>query len=87
MFSLHRKGWFGQHLEENIRSLEDGDYQKIPLIFCVFAEKHDVSKKMAAEALSNILKNIEVDEIIQIGPNENKSNYIKLAPILACMVL
>lgn len=66
MFSLQRKGWFGQHLEENIRSLEAGDYQKIPSIFCVFSEKHDLSKELAAEALSNVLKNLEADEIIQI---------------------
>ena len=66
MFGNKKRGWFGKQLEENILALEEGDYSRIPWIFCVFSEDHAASKLIAARALSKTLDKLGFDEIIRI---------------------
>ena len=66
MFWKKKRGWFGEHLEENIKALNEGDLRRLPWIFCVFSEENSQSKLLAAKALNNVLKSFEFDDIIRI---------------------
>lgn len=66
MFWNKKQGWFGKQLETNIKALNEGDFSRIPWIFCVFAEQHVISKQTAAQALEGALRNVTFDDIIRI---------------------
>ncbi|MEL7649705.1 MAG: hypothetical protein AAGU76_16540 [Sedimentibacter sp.] len=66
MFWKKKRGWFGEHLEENIKALNEGDLRRLPWIFCVFSEEDSQSKLLAAKALNNVLKSFDFDDIIRI---------------------
>jgi len=66
MFWKNRQGWFGQQLEKNIQALEQGDYRRIPWIFCALAEQHVDSKLIAAQSLARMLANLNYDDIVSI---------------------
>ena len=53
MILKSQPGWYGKMLGEQIKKLNEGDYTRIPLIFCVFAEKHDKYKPLAAKHLTS----------------------------------
>ena len=66
MFWNKEPGWFGKQLAENSKALANGDFSKIPWVFCVFAEEHNQSKLLAAKAFSNTLDELKFDDIIRI---------------------
>jgi len=59
-------GWFGKQLEDNIKALRDGDLSRIPWILCVFAERHDQSKLIAAKVLHETLDKLSFEEVIRV---------------------
>lgn len=66
MLGFKKKGWYGKQLKENIIALNNGDYRRIPWIFCVFSEDHESSKLKASKALNHILGTIQFKDIINI---------------------
>lgn len=66
MFWKQKPGWYGSQLHNHIKALNDGDYSRIPWIFCVFAEPHAPSKLAAAKALSSVLRLLSYDDIVRI---------------------
>ena len=66
MFWNKKPGWFGRQLDENIKALNDGDFSKIPWVFCVFSEEHAPSKLSAAKALSETLSKLQFNDVIRI---------------------
>lgn len=66
MFWKNKQGWFGQQLKKNIQALEQGDYSRIPWIFCVLTEQHIESKLIAAQSLARVLANLDYDDIVSI---------------------
>lgn len=66
MFWRKKRGWFGEHLDENIKALNEGDLRRIPWIFCVFSEEDSYAKLQASKVLNNVLKGFEFDDIIKI---------------------
>lgn len=58
--------WFGKQLDENIKALNNGDFSRIPWVFCVFSESHSPSKASASRALSDALSKLQFDDIIRI---------------------
>lgn len=66
MFWKHKRGYYGEQLEENILALKNGERSRILRILCVFAEKYEESKLIAARALANELEHFEFDDIIRI---------------------
>lgn len=66
MLGFKKKGWYGKQLKENIIALNNGDYRRIPWIFCVFSEDHEPSKLKASKVLNNILGLLSFNDIIKI---------------------
>ncbi len=66
MFWKNKQGWFGQQLKKNIQALEQGDYSRIPWIFCVLTEQHIESKLIAAHSLARVLENLDYHDIVSI---------------------
>jgi len=66
MFWNKNQGWFGRQLDENIMALNNGDFSKIPWVFCVFAESHSLSKVSASIALRDTLSKLQFNDIIRI---------------------
>lgn len=66
LFWEKKQGWFEKQLEENIKALANGDYSKIPWVFCVFSGQHAPSKLLASKALNGTLDKLQFDDIIRI---------------------
>jgi HEAT repeat protein len=77
MFWRKKRGWFGEHLEENIKALNEGDLSRIPWIFCVFSEKDPYAKLQASKVLSNIIKGFEFDDIIRIDTQMRQTTSLE----------
>ncbi len=70
-------GWYGKQLEENIKALRNGERSRISWIFCVFAEKHEQSKIIAAKVLRETLDNLSFDEVINIDEQMRQTTSIE----------
>lgn len=70
-------GWYGKKLEENIKALQNGERRRISWIFCVFAEKHEQSKLIAAKVLRETLDNLSFDEVIHIDEQMRQTTSIE----------
>ncbi len=66
MFWGKKNAWYGEHLNENISALNEGDHGRIPLIFCVFTEENSKNKMIAAKVLNKVIKGSEFDDIIRM---------------------
>jgi len=67
MFFLNSKpGWFGQQLNNNIASLQTGNYGTVPWILCVFSENHELYKEVAAKALCEALDKMTFDDLVHV---------------------
>ncbi len=66
MFWKKKRGWSGEHLDENIKNLNEGELRRIPWIFCVFSEGDSNAKLQASRVLNNVLKGLDFNDIIRI---------------------
>lgn len=77
MFWKKKREWFGKHLDENIKALNEGDLGRLPWIFCVFTESDSKAKLLAAKTLSNVLKNFKSNDIIEIDTQMRATKSIE----------
>lgn len=66
MFGKKKQLWFSEHLDENIKALNEGDQGRISWIFCVFSEGDSYAKLQASKVLNNVLKALDFNDIIRI---------------------
>lgn len=76
-FRNNIKGWFSNQLDKNVKALEQGDHNRIPWIFCVFAEDHTGSKLIAAQALVRVLNELDYDGIIKTDRQMRQTTSIE----------